>query len=328
MVRAQESKVVIIGANGMLSHALRTVFPRALLFDNTISPQSGISHLDITSERDIEAVLGNLPRGSYIINAAAYTDVDGAETERGRVISQAVNADGPGNLVNLARQGNHRLVHYSTAYVFDGTRGDARPRGYVEDDKQNPLNNYGHDKLTSESWVLSGRNNQVGLVLRLDNLYGQNGPTNFVHKAVKLAQERQGIVVVNDQAGSPTSTTTVANITYQLVELWRQGTELEGQVLHVTSKNGCSRADLARKIIEILDLGCNVEEISTQEHRRRITESQPERRIARRPEDCRLSTQKLADLGIETPRWEDDLETYLRGAFMGEETPLLGQSTS
>ena len=132
----------------------------------------------------------------WIINAAAYTDVDGAESNE--EIAYKVNADGPYILAKSAKEIGAKLVHISTDYVFDGTKKEP----YSENDKPNPLQVYGKSKLKGE--LLIQDTNISGFIIRTSWVYGNHGK-NFVNTILKLAKTKNEIQVIDDQFGSPRS---------------------------------------------------------------------------------------------------------------------------
>lgn len=166
--------------------------------------------LDITDEKQVhEKVVAFAP--NLIINAAAYTNVDGAEDDP--ETAARVNAYAVRLLAEVAQELDIPIVHYSTDYVFDGTKED----GYKEEDKpaEEPLNVYGASKLLGERELVQGAKRYY--LIRTSWLFGKGGK-NFIDTMVRLAQEKQELTVVNDQHGKPTSAKDLAKATRQLVE--------------------------------------------------------------------------------------------------------------
>lgn len=195
-------KILILGAQGMLGRALAAVLAdwRPVLWDR--------EELDIADEKSVREKVGS---GGWevIINAAAYTDVDGAETHRDEAM--AVNADGVRYLAEAAKRSGALLVHYSTDYVFPGDKIG----GYAEGDKPGPaVNAYGESKLRGEQALLDSA--PRSFLLRTAWLYGAGG-RNFVDTMLRLGRERDQIAVVDDQHGSPTYTRDVAQATRDLL---------------------------------------------------------------------------------------------------------------
>jgi dTDP-4-dehydrorhamnose reductase len=191
------------------------------------------AELDVTRPFDAEADL--------VLHAAAWTDVDGAESDPAG--AQLVNVDGTRNVVALGAP----LVYFSTDYVFDGTKREP----YVESDEPRPLSVYGRTKLDGEREV------RDGWIVRSSWLFGPTG-TNFVRTMLRLGAERDEVGVVADQVGSPTYVGHLAEATRELFEL-PQG------VWHVAAGGECSWAEFARAIFEEAGLDCRVREITTEE---------------------------------------------------------------
>jgi len=300
-----EGKVAIIGAKSILGHALQREFPKASLFDTEASEDSAIVPIDLTNPRNINEALQNFGIDGFIINAAAYNNVDGAE-KTGFTDSHKLNVLGPENLAQWMKVTRSHVVHLSRAYVFDGTKGQP----YTEEDVPRPVNTYGGHKLEGERHLLclEQPSNSLAVVMRTDDMYGPQGRDGL---DALITQIRSGnaLTVINDQIRSPTLTTTLARVVREFVELWNIYEELGGQIYHATSQDGCSRAEFAQATAELLNVPANISPVTTADYndlfrRGKVT--------ARRPRDVRLSTEKLANLGIETPKWRKDLRNYLQ----------------
>ncbi|HLC72851.1 MAG TPA: SDR family oxidoreductase [Candidatus Nanoarchaeia archaeon] len=298
-----ERKVAIIGAAGMLGHAMQSVFPEALLFDANPGDDACMAVLDIAKRGQVFNALDHLSKGDCVINVAAYTNVDGVELQSNIKVSYDRNVQGPIWLGQLISRKGIRVVHFSTAYVFDGHNAP-----YSEQDTINPVNQYGKHKFLGESPIL----NEGGIVLRTDMLYGPHGKKNVVDRIVGKAKTEGTVCGVVDQHGSPTFTRTLAGITKQLMELWEKESSIGGNIYHATSRNGCSGAELAQEIVRILGIG-RVQETTWRDYGQG-------KKMARRPRDCRLNTAKLNALGIATPDWRSDLEDYVRNYLMNKES--------
>jgi dTDP-4-dehydrorhamnose reductase len=176
-----------------------------------------------------------------VLHAAAWTDVDGAESDPDG--ARLVNVQGTRNVVALGAP----IVYYSTDYVFEGTKREP----YVESDEPNPRSVYGRTKLEGEREV------REGWIVRSSWLYGWKG-RNFVKTMLELGRERDEVSVVADQVGSPTYVGHLAEATRELLEL-PQGT------WHLAAEGECSWAEFARAIFEEAGLDCRVREITTEE---------------------------------------------------------------
>lgn len=201
----QTQNLVIVGANGMLAQAVKSQVPdryRISCFD--------LPEFDLTSR---DQVLGQICEiaPAVIVNCAAYTNVDGCETNE--EAATAVNGLGPGHLAEAARKTGATLVHISTDYVFDGRQREP----YTEEDATNPLSAYGRSKLKGEQAILESGLEQY-FIIRTSWLYGPGGK-NFVETIIRLAKEREELRIVADQVGSPTFTVDLARAIFHLLEL-------------------------------------------------------------------------------------------------------------
>ena len=190
--------VLVIGSNGQLGFELmRASWPAGA------SPR-GLAHaaLDVRDLAAVEAVIA-AERWDLVVNAAAYTQVDRAESERDMAF--AVNRDGARNVAGACGRRAIPVIYISTDYVFDG----AKPTPYVEDDPVAPINAYGESKAAGEAAVRQA--NPRHIIIRASWLYGVHGQ-NFVKTMLRLAAAREEIAVVDDQRGSPTSATDLAHV--------------------------------------------------------------------------------------------------------------------
>ncbi|MDD1696563.1 MAG: dTDP-4-dehydrorhamnose reductase [Methanoregula sp.] len=216
-------KIVIFGANGMLGHALQRVFPKAHFF--------GHRDVEITNENTVKKILKR-ERPAVIINAAAYTDVDACEDNRDHAF--AVNGDGPGYIASACSETEAILVHYSTDYIFDGTKKE-----YREDDLPNPLNIYGKSKLLGEVSIQNNMENYR--IIRTSWLFGSHG-RNFVDTILSLSRQVPDVRVVNDQIGKPTYTTDLAQATPDIIRD-------DPGIYHITNDGQCSWYEFASSFI-------------------------------------------------------------------------------
>jgi dTDP-4-dehydrorhamnose reductase len=235
-----------------------------------------------------------------IINAAAYTAVDKAESEAD--LAMQVNGVAPGVLAEEAKRINALLVHYSTDYVFDGTRPDP----YVEEDIPNPLNAYGRTKLAGERAIAA-----VGgahLVLRTSWIYSDQ-PPNFVLTMLKLGREKKELAVVDDQVGSPTWARALAETTVELLRQSERARKNPG-IYHLSAQGYATRFNFAKRIFEM------AREISPSSAGfpalRAITTAEYPLPAAR-PLNAATSKEKVKRVfGVEMPEWEDQLRSCLQ----------------
>lgn len=276
-------KVLLTGSKGMLAHAFLKKKPN----DWSILA-TDIEELDIRNRVQVHKTVGDYGP-NLIINCAAFTRVDDCETERELAFS--INAKGAGTMAESAREIEAKLVHFSTDYIFDGTKKSP----YLEDDPPNPISVYGSSKLAGERNVRNASENH--LLIRTQWLYGDGG-NHFVKTILNLAKERDSIKVVNDQFGSPTWTEDLVDATIALIHKESIGT------YHVVNSGECSWYDFAREIVKEAGLSTKVIPCSTAEFPR----------PAKRPSYSVLSVDKTSNvLGQVIPGWKDSLRTMVRG---------------
>ena len=191
-------RILITGGAGQVGWELRRTLA---VFGEVVAPTRDI--LDLASADSIVAAVRGV-RPGLIVNAAAYTAVDKAESETG--LAMKINGDAPRILAEEAALRNASLIHYSTDYVFDGSKVEP----YREDDEAAPINVYGRTKLAGEQGVMAA--GAAHLVFRTSWVYGSRG-RNFLLTMMRLARERKELKVVDDQAGAPTSARMIAEAT-------------------------------------------------------------------------------------------------------------------
>jgi dTDP-4-dehydrorhamnose reductase len=286
-------KILLIGKNGQVGWELRrTLAPlgKVLAVDY---PEIDLT--DAAAARRL--VLENKP--TVVVNAAAYTAVDKAESEPG--IAQQINGIAPGVLAEAAKQVGALIIHYSTDYVFDGTKTSP----YVETDSTNPLGAYGRTKLEGDQAVRAADGNH--LILRLCWVYGARGQ-NFLLTMQRLARERESLRVVADQFGCPTWSRLIAEATTQVLRhilTVGDSTAFNG-TYHLAAGGSTSWHGFASRIVELMpevERRCReVAAITTAEY------PTPAMRPAYSVLDCgRL--QKT--FGLQLPDWEECLRLVL-----------------
>lgn len=230
-------------------------------------------------------------RPDAVINCAAWTDVDGAESNAAG--AHAVNATGAGNLARAAASSGAALLHLSTDYVFDGHApldAEGSPRAYVESDPTGPTSVYGESKLAGEREVLAASPRHT--VVRSAWLFGVNG-RNFVDTMLRLAGEREAVQVVDDQVGCPTWTGHLAPALLGLLER-----EVRGLV-HLAGSGAVSWNGFAREIFRQAEVACAVEPATSEQMAR----------PAPRPAYSVLASERTEVLPM--PDWRDGLAGYL-----------------
>jgi dTDP-4-dehydrorhamnose reductase len=204
----------------------------------------GRAECDFASASAVRGLVASV-RPAVIVNPAAYTAVNDAESHSEQ--AYAINATAPGALAEEARKSGAMLVHYSTDYVFDGSKAGA----YGESDEPAPLNVYGASKLAGERAVAAAGGRY--LILRTSWVYGANG-NNFLLTIRRLAGERPELRIVDDQVGAPTSTLQLAQATVRLIRDWAApaASEFPSGVYHATAGGSVSWCGFAQAIVEAL----------------------------------------------------------------------------
>lgn len=286
-------KILLIGKNGQVGWELR----------RTLAPLAEVMAVDYPEINFTDAAaLRRLvveSRPNVIVNAAAYTAVDKAETEK--ELCHQINATGPGVLAEEAKKLNALMVHYSTDYIFDGTKETP----YVETDAPNPLGTYGASKLAGDEAVRAAGADH--LIFRLCWVYGARGQ-NFMLTMQHLAREREKLRVVRDQVGCPTWSRMIAETTALALKqvTGSQDRSAGNGTYHLAASGSTSWHGFASRIIELMPEGerkCReVEGITTAEY---PTPS-------KRPAFSTLNCNKLqTTFGLQLPDWETSLRQVL-----------------
>ncbi|HUU17908.1 MAG TPA: dTDP-4-dehydrorhamnose reductase [Sedimentisphaerales bacterium] len=276
-----DSKVAILGGRGMLGTDLTKICGQqgfnVEVFD--------LPEFDITNSQQLKEALSTT---KTIINCAAYTNVDGAESEA--ELAYQVNTKAVGRLGVLVKEANAWLLHISTDFVFDG-RSD---RPYVEMDLPNPINEYGKTKLAGER--LLAQSSCKNCIVRVEWTYGLAG-NNFVTKIIQRAKTNSTIKVVDDQIGSPTATTEVAKVICELLRIKPTG------LFHFASAGYVSRYEMAKFIFDKLSMDVNLLPCKTSDWKTG----------ADRPLNSRFDCSKIQAL-LDEPiePWQGPLERFLR----------------
>jgi len=286
-------KMLVFGRVGQVGWELRHKLA-------CLGPVTGVEYpeIDFTKPDSIRnAVRAAAP--AVIINAAAYTAVDKAETEP--EIAMAINGTAPGVLAEEARRLGSILVHYSTDYVFDGAKQSA----YLEADAPNPQNVYGKSKLAGDEAIQA-----VGgdyLILRTSWVYGARG-SNFLLTMLRLAMERDELRIVDDQTGAPTTSECIAQATANLLAqlLAPQGGGLQGRsgIYNLTNAGETTWFGFAKAFL--------TKHYGTETPKLIPIPTSEFPRPAKRPANSRLSCQRLEEtFGAVMPHWEDALSLVL-----------------
>ena len=286
-------KILITGGGGQLGKALAKELSRRedIRLYLGIRNSSEVKNeekvlLDITNEKNCRDVLTRL-KPNIIINCAAYTAVDLAETNRAKAF--AVNVTGTENLAKLAKEILAKLVHISTDYVFGGEKGEP----YTENDIPNPLNYYALTKVKSEEITISY--SSENMVFRTAWMYGEG--KNFVNTILRLAQTQKELRVVNDQWGNLTSSEAAAKAIVFLIDRNAKG------IFHGCCEGKANWYEIAKKVLEMT--GNNdvaVTPITSEEY------NSP----AKRPKYSVMENMRLKEIGYQMLGWEEELERWMK----------------
>ena len=276
-----DSEIFIVGVKGQLGQALQAQYPGAQSAD--------INELDITNFESVQAF--NWDGIKVILNAAAFTNVDGAETPEGRIASWKVNATAVGYLVQAAQQHDLTLVHISSDYVFDGTQDP-----HTEDEPYSPLSVYGASKAAGDALVGLAPKHYL---LRTSWVIGEG--KNFVRTMLELGQRGISPTVVADQIGRLTFTSELVKAIDHLLT-----TEADYGTYNLSNDGpSMSWADITRKIYRIAELPNTVTDTTT------VAYYGGKAGIAPRPLRSTLDLTKIQTSGYTSRNWQDDLKNYI-----------------
>jgi dTDP-4-dehydrorhamnose reductase len=294
-------KILLTGKNGQVGWELQ----RSLAsFGNVVATDS--KELDLADPDAIRRTVRNIAP-DIIINPAAYTAVDKAESDA--ALAMAVNGIAPGIMAEESRRLGALLIHYSTDYVFDGSK----PAPYTEDDAPNPQSVYGRTKLAGEQAIRASGCKH--LIFRTSWVYGVHGG-NFVKTILRLAKERNELRIVADQFGAPTWARDLAQATASALSFW-QNADRDGDLgglYHLTAAGRTNWHQYAEEIVRLARQfdpalaakQCDIRAIATLEY------PLP----AKRPSNSVLSNDKIRDaFGIVLPEWQDSVAECVREIY-------------
>ena len=279
--------ILVTGVNGQLGSEIKELslnYPYTLFLTRK-------NDLDVTNEKAIEEFIikNNI---TAIINCAAYTAVDKAESEI--ELADKINHQAVFYLASIAKEKNIKLIHVSTDYVFDGT--NYKP--YIETDSTNPQSVYGKTKLDGEK-ALQIMNPTNSIIIRTSWVYSSYG-NNFVKTMLRLGKERNSLGVIYDQVGSPTYAKDLAKT---ILDILPKINNMQTEVYNYSNEGVCSWYDFAKEIMKMAKLPCKINSIETLDY------PTP----AKRPHFSLLNKAKIKnEFGIEIPYWKDSLEHCLK----------------
>jgi dTDP-4-dehydrorhamnose reductase len=293
-------RMLVTGKNGQLGKSIHKVISANAKTDNNQNSNQfifvGREELDLSSESSISHYFDDNDKFDIIINCAAYTEVDKAEEEQD--LANQVNHLAVKQLAQIANKQQAKLIHISTDYVFDGESDKL----YMETDAPNPINVYGKTKLAGEK-ALQEVMPTGAIIIRSSWVYSEYG-NNFVKTMLRLGKERDEIIVVSDQIGSPTYATDLAdailriisNNTYQA----KFGTT---EIYHYSNKGEISWYDFAKVFFELAKINCKIDPITTEQY--------PV--SAQRPKNTLMNKDKIIKVfGVNVPDWRYSLNTAVK----------------
>ncbi len=278
--------ILVTGQNGQLGNELKVLSKNFPQYDFAFTD---VAELDITNAKKVHDYFNNY-KPAICINAAAYTAVDKAETDR--ELALQINAYAVGNLAEKCRKINTRFIHISTDYVFDGTANTP----YTEDHPVSPVNFYGESKLKGEEIALEKCASTI--IIRTSWVYSFFG-NNFVKTMLRLMKERESISVINDQFGSPTY---AADLAAAIMQIAVQKAN-KGGIYHFSNEGIITWFDFAVAIKEFAGLKCHVSPIDTAGY------PTP----AKRPAYAVMSKEKITSaFGIQLKDWKESLKQCIQ----------------
>ena len=287
-------KILVIGKNGQLGKSIKKVLTNSKQYNEYVF--AGRDDLDLSKKSSINGYFKN-NNFDLIINCAAYTKVDKAEEE---VLSaNQINNLAVAQLSSIAKNQNSKLIHISTDYVFDGQNN----KKYMENDQVNPINVYGRTKLAGEQAIVKKMLTNA-IIIRTSWLYSEFG-NNFVITMLRLGKKQVDLNVINDQIGTPTYATDLANVILNIISSNNFFSKNQStQIYHYSNKGYCSWFDFATEIFKLANINYKVQvnSISSEEYLM----------AAERPKNSVINNMKIEnDFNIDAFNWKDSLKKCL-----------------
>ena len=282
-------KILVTGSNGQLGWELAQAASSFPQFEFVFVDRNA---MDLSMPNEFESAI-NLFAPDAIINTAAYTAVDKAETEK--VLAHTINAEAVATLAGIAKKRNIPFITFSTDYVFSGNATSP----YLPDTQLAPVNYYGQTKADGEQMAIAANENTI--VIRTSWVFSSHG-NNFVKTMMRLMKERDALNIVGDQKGRPTYAKDLALATIQILVLLNMGNKIKG-IYHYANTGETTWFGFAEKIKELAGLECNLTAITSDQF------PTP----AKRPNYSVLDTHHIEqDLKIQIPHWEIALKECIQ----------------
>jgi len=285
------AKILVTGANGQLGSEIRKISDQ---YSDLEFCFTDVAELNITNQEDVAQFLADY-QPDYLINCAAYTAVDKAETDR--ETAYLLNARAVEILAAESGKLNCKMIHISTDYVFNGNG----PRPYTENDPVDPQSVYGSTKLDGE--ILCQAKNPESMIIRTSWLYSAFG-NNFVKTMIRLGSEKSEIGVIADQIGSPTNAADLARAILTIISSSLNTTHsFVPGIYHYSNEGVASWYDFTKAIFEIAEINCFVKPIASEDYPSPV----------KRPAYSVMNKSKIKTIfGLKIPHWRDSLVEYFR----------------
>ena len=285
--------ILVTGSNGQLGKSLKCLIGQSSLNHEFVFVTR--EQLDLTNFNNVRNLIEK-NKFDIIINCAAYTSVDKAETEKKQ--ANLINHFAVLNLAEIARDNHIKLIHISTDYVFDGSKLES----YDETDSVSPLNVYGKTKLDGENAIFSIMQFDA-LIIRTSWVYSIHG-NNFVDTILKLCKVKAEINVITDQIGSPTFANDIASSILSIVENKKfNESRQESQIFHYSNEGKCSWYEFANEINRLSESECKINPIHSKDY--------PQAAV--RPKQVILNKRKIIDFfDLDLIYWKDSLKKCIQ----------------
>ncbi|MBV5312412.1 MAG: dTDP-4-dehydrorhamnose reductase [Prolixibacteraceae bacterium] len=285
------TKILVTGAKGQLGSEINKISGQFAEMEFCFTD---VAELDITNSEKVAELISEF-QPEFLINCAAYTAVDKAETDL--AVATLLNATAVGILAEQSSKIGCKIIHVSTDYVFDGNG----PKPYKEDDPVDPQSAYGRTKLEGE--LLCQKYNPQNLIIRTSWLYSAFG-NNFVKTMVRLGNERSELGVIADQIGTPTNAADLASAILTIISSVKSGEKsFVPGIYHYSNEGVASWYDFTKAIFDITGINCFVKPIATEDY--------PS--LVQRPAYSVMNKSKIKLIfGLKIPHWRDSLTEYFQ----------------
>lgn len=292
-------KILIIGKNGQLGKSINKI--KRQLKKNYSLFFVGRGDLDLTYKKNIKSYFKK-KKFDTIINCAAYTEVEKAETEPN--LANQINNIAVEELAKVAKLHNAKLIHLSTDYVFDGKKN----KSYQETDKPNPINIYGKSKYKGEV-ILKKIMPYNAIIIRSSWIYSEFGK-NFMKTIIKLGNKTEKLSIVDDQIGCPTYATDLAKAILNIIKSKNfNQKKFQSQIYHYSCKDKVSWYKFAKQIFKLKNVKCKVKPISTKKYKT----------LAKRPKNSSLNCKKILNsFNLNLYSWKSSLQRCIKENYLND----------